>query len=74
MSDTQPKSIGEAIAEQNRLRGIGDVIARMTKAVGIAPCDSCKKRQESLNKMFPFATPEDPIEAGLKLLSDEHPQ
>ena len=59
MSNTpQPKSIGQAITDQNRLRGIGDVVAKMTKAVGITPCGACKKRQEALNKMFPFGKSE----------------
>ena len=36
------------------LRGVWDVIAAMTKAVGIQPCGGCKQRQEALNKVFPF--------------------
>ena len=38
-----------------RPRGLGDVIASMTKAVGIPQCAGCKKRQETLNKIVPFA-------------------
>lgn len=30
--------------------GLGDVIARMTSAVGIKPCDACKRRQQWLNE------------------------
>jgi len=41
------------IAEQ-RSKGLGDTIAKVTKAVGIKPCGGCKKRQEKLNKMFPY--------------------
>ena len=40
---------------ENRPRGLGDVIATMTKAVGIPQCAGCKKRQETLNKIVPFA-------------------
>lgn len=30
--------------------GLGDVIKRMTSAVGIKPCGGCQKRAEWLNK------------------------
>lgn len=33
--------------------GLGDVIAGMTKAVGIKPCTPCQKRQQQLNGMLP---------------------
>lgn len=35
-------------------RGLGDVLASVTKAVGVAPCKSCKKRQDTLNRRFPL--------------------
>lgn len=35
-------------------RGLGDVIASATKALGIKPCGGCKKRQNALNKAVPF--------------------
>jgi hypothetical protein len=35
-------------------RGLGDTIARITKAVGVKPCGKCKKRQEKLNKLLPY--------------------
>ena len=35
-------------------KGLGDVIAKVTEAVGIKPCESCKKRKDKLNKLFPF--------------------
>jgi len=37
--------------------GLGDVIARMTQALGIKPCAPCKQRQDALNrqvKIFPW--------------------
>lgn len=37
-------------------RGLGDTIAKATKAVGIKPCGGCKKRQEWLNKIVPYGT------------------
>ena len=36
--------------------GLGDTVAKMTKAVGIKPCGGCKKRQEWLNKKVPYKT------------------
>jgi hypothetical protein len=42
----------------NVSRGLGDTIAKMTKAVGIKPCGGCKKRQEILNKAVPYKTRE----------------
>ena len=36
------------------LRGLGDVVAAVTSAVGIKPCGGCKKRQATLNKIMPF--------------------
>ena len=39
-----------------KIKGLGDVIAAITKKFGINPCAGCKKRQEFLNKLvtFPF--------------------
>lgn len=31
--------------------GIGDKVAALTSAVGISPCEICKKRQEAMNKV-----------------------
>jgi hypothetical protein len=39
-----------------KIKGLGDVIATVTDALGIEPCDGCKKRQDSLNKLLPFGT------------------
>jgi hypothetical protein len=39
---------------RERMRGLGDAVARVTKAVGIKPCGGCQKRRELLNKAFPF--------------------
>lgn len=35
-------------------RGLGDTIAKATKAIGIKPCGGCKKRQAKLNKLIPY--------------------
>ncbi len=34
--------------------GFGDTIAKITKSVGINPCGGCKKRQATLNRIFPY--------------------
>ena len=41
-------------------RGLGDVVASVTSAVGIKPCGGCNKRREALNKLVPFGKPEPP--------------
>jgi hypothetical protein len=35
-------------------KGLGDVIANVTTAIGIEPCDGCNRRKDQLNKLFPF--------------------
>lgn len=37
-----------------KMRGLGDAVARVTKAVGFTPCAPCQRRQEILNRRFPF--------------------
>ncbi len=44
----------EEIAIARKSKGLGDTIAKVTSAVGIKPCGGCKKRQEKLNKIFPY--------------------
>jgi hypothetical protein len=39
-------------------QGLGDTIAKMTKAIGIKPCGGCTKRHEYLNKKIPYKTKE----------------
>jgi len=45
---------GEESNVPQKSRGLGDTIAKATKAFGIKPCGACKKRQEKLNKMFSY--------------------
>lgn len=33
--------------------GLGDVVAAVTKALGIKPCTPCEARQRRLNALFP---------------------
>lgn len=46
------------MARPKKIKGLGDVIATITDAVGIEPCEGCKKRQDALNKLVPFGTRE----------------
>lgn len=34
--------------------GLGDTVAKITKAVGIKPCGGCRERQRRLNQLFPY--------------------
>lgn len=47
------KAIEAIIKQEGQLRGLGDVVAKATKLVGIVPCAGCAKRQAALNRMFP---------------------
>lgn len=49
----EPKIITRAEREA-RWKGLGDVVASVTKAVGIKPCGSCRERQQKLNAIFPL--------------------
>lgn len=35
-------------------RGLGDTIARITKRLGIEPCEPCEARRRALNERFPY--------------------
>jgi hypothetical protein len=39
---------------KKEIQGLGDVVANLTSAVGIEPCDDCKDRQFTLNRLFNF--------------------
>ena len=39
---------------EEKSKGLGDTIKKVTSAVGIKQCGACKKRQAKLNKMFPY--------------------
>jgi hypothetical protein len=42
------------MGRKKKITGIGDAIAAITSAAGIAPCESCNKRKDLLNVSFPF--------------------
>ena len=39
---------------KKEIQGLGDVVAAVTSAVGIEPCQNCKERQFGLNRLFNF--------------------
>ncbi len=48
----------KAVAKANakiKPKGLGDRLAKVTKAVGIKPCGGCEKRRDVLNKIFPYS-------------------
>ena len=43
--------------QQQPMRGLGDLVARVTNAVGIKPCLPCRTtRKDLLNRLVPFST------------------
>lgn len=51
---TCPHGVTLETVDHSKMRGLGDLVAKATKAVGIKPCGGCRKRQEKLNKLVPF--------------------
>jgi hypothetical protein len=44
----------DKLTEVRRLAGLGDVVSRVTAALGISECGSCARRKALLNKIVPF--------------------
>ena len=42
--------------EDNKSKGLGDSIKKVTDKLGIKQCGGCKKRQDKLNRLFPYKT------------------
>lgn len=51
--DTQ-KMWAATMGRRKKSKGLGDTVAKITTLVGAKPCGGCKKRQEKLNKLFPY--------------------
>jgi len=43
-----------SVPTPDRIRGLGDVVHKVTSKLGIRECGGCKKRREALNKAVPF--------------------
>lgn len=44
----------DSVPQPDRIRGLGDVVHKVTSKLGIKECGGCKKRREALNKAVPF--------------------
>lgn len=63
------------MARKKKIQGLGDVVATVTKFVGIEPCQACKERQAKWNTLFPTRLkPRELTETELKQWSDFHKQ
>ena len=40
-------------------KGIGDTVAKVTKTVGIEPCQACEERRQRWNEKFAYKKKED---------------
>ena len=48
---------GKFRREMNKSKGLGDTVSKIIKKATfgkVEECDSCKKRKEMLNKLFPY--------------------
>lgn len=56
MNEEQKKIVIEERkkAQEEASKGFGDTIKKATDFLGIPQCGGCKKRQEMLNKKFPY--------------------
>lgn len=43
-----------AVSRGNASRGVGDTIAMVTTALGVAPCARCNRWRAALNRIFPY--------------------
>lgn len=42
------------MSEKEKSKGLGDTVKKVTNALGIKQCPPCKRRQEKLNRLFPY--------------------
>ena len=43
---------------EEKSKGLGHTVKKVTNALGIKQCGSCKKRQQKLNALFPYKSDE----------------
>ena len=46
--------IGDLIKVIEPMAGLGDAVAKVTKALGFTPCGGCERRRQALNRIVPF--------------------
>lgn len=72
-TDIGPRRIvtsGSSRKNQNfeKARGRGDIIAKMTGAIGIKSCPGCKKRQKTQNEKHPYDGTEGVVDKALQAI------
>jgi hypothetical protein len=45
----------ESAGEQQESAGLGDTIEKITRRLGLRPCQRCRERRRRLNRLFPYA-------------------
>jgi hypothetical protein len=40
--------------KEEKSKGLGDTVKKVTDALKIKQCSACKRRQEKLNRLFPY--------------------
>jgi len=48
------QEVQQLLRDGEKLRGLGDAVARVTKKLGVKPCTPCEERRRKLNKLVPF--------------------
>ena len=54
---TENSEPGKFRREMNKSKGLGDTVSKIIKKATfgkVEECDSCKRRKEMLNKLFPY--------------------
>ena len=46
--------VEETTNQKLETSGLGDLLANITSAIGIEPCEKCEQRKKALNKAFPW--------------------
>jgi len=42
------------MTDKEKSKGLGDTVKKVTNALGIKQCEPCKRRQQKLNRLFPY--------------------
>ena len=52
--ETAKRLLSKAKIPEPKSKGLGDTIKKVTNAMGIKQCGGCKRRQDKLNRLFPY--------------------
>ena len=53
-SSTPRHTDNQSQRQRDSSEGLGDTIKKLTSALGIEPCEGCRKRADKLNQRFPY--------------------